>query len=158
MEKTGENAELKIWVDADACPRAVKDIIFKASLRLRVPLCLVANSYLALPSEPLFSSVQVQKGADIADMYIFENITAKDLVITADIPLAARVVEKGATAINPRGEVYTEENVSERLSMRDFMQGLRDNGVDTGGPKPFGPKDKERFANSIDRILTRMLR
>jgi len=158
MEKTVESAELKIWVDADACPRAVKDIIFKASLRLRVPLCLVANSYLILPSEPLFTSVQVQKGADIADMYIFDNITARDLVITADIPLAARVVEKGATAINPRGEVYTEENVSERLSMRDFMQSLRDNGVDTGGPKPFGPKDKERFANSIDRILTRMLR
>ncbi len=152
------SSELKIWVDSDACPRAVKDIIFRVSSRLQVPVCLVANNYMLVPTEPLITFVQVQKGSDIADMYIFENVTATDLVITADIPLAARVVEKGATAINPRGEVYTEANVGERLSMRDFMQVLRDKGVDTGGPPPFGPKDRERFANSIDRILTRMLR
>ncbi len=149
---------LKIWVDSDACPRVVKEIVFRVSRRLSVPVCMVANTYMTVPPSELITSIQVEKGADIADMYIFDNITATDLVITADIPLAARVVEKGATAINPRGEVYTEANVGERLSMRDFMQGLRDNGVDTGGPKPFGPKDRERFANSIDRILTRMMR
>jgi len=153
-----KGAELKIWVDSDACPRAVKDIIFRVSSRLGVPVCLVANVYMAVPPSQLITSIQVEKGADIADMYIFENVTETDLVITADIPLAARVVEKGATAINPRGEVYSEENVGERLSMRDFLQGLRDSGVETGGPKPFGPKDKERFANSIDRILTTMMR
>ncbi|MFQ5480855.1 MAG: YaiI/YqxD family protein [Thermodesulfobacteriota bacterium] len=153
-----KSSPLKIWVDSDACPRAVKDIVFRVSERLQVPVCLVANTFLAVPPGPLITSIQVEKGADIADMYIFDNVSVKDLVITADIPLAARVVEKGGTAINPRGEVYTEANVSERLSMRDFMQGLRDNGVDTGGPKPFGPKDRERFANSIDRILTRMMK
>jgi len=149
---------LKIWVDSDACPRVIKEIIFKISRRLDVPVCLVANSCMTTPPEPLITSIQVQKGSDIADMYIFDNIREKDLVITADIPLAAKVVEKGAVAINPRGEVYTEHNVGERLSMRDFMEGLRNNGVDTGGPKPFGQKDRERFANSIDRILTQMLR
>lgn len=152
-----KSSPLKIWVDSDACPRVVKEIVFKVSGRLQVPVCLVANTFLTVPPGPLISSIQVEKGSDFADMYIFENVTIKDLVITADIPLAARVVEKGGTAINPRGEVYTEANVGERLSMRDFMQGLRDNGVDTGGPKPFGPKDRERFANSIDRILTRMM-
>ncbi len=153
-----KNSQLKIWIDADACPRVVKEVIFKASFRLKVPVCLVANSYMAVPQEPLISLVQVEKGADIADLYIFDQVTVNDLVITADIPLAALVVEKGATAINPRGELYTEENVRERLSMRDFMQTLRDSGVDTGGPSPFGPKDKERFANSVDRILTRMMK
>lgn len=153
-----EGSQLKIWIDADACPRAVKEIIFKASFRLKVPVCLVANNYMAVPQVPLISFVKVEDGADIADLYIFGQVTANDLVITADIPLAALVVEKGATAINPRGELYTEENVRERLSMRDFMQTLRDSGVDTGGPPPFGPKDKERFANSVDRILTRMMK
>jgi len=153
-----DSSELKIWVDSDACPRGVKEIIFRVSNRLRVPVCLVANTFLTVPPSQLITSIKVEKGADIADMYIFDNVTEVDLVITADIPLAARVVEKGATAINPRGEVYTVENVSERLSMRDFMHTLRDNGVDTGGPKPFGPKDKERFANSIDGILTKMMR
>ena len=149
---------MKIWIDADACPRPVKETIFKASARLKIPVCLVANSYMAIPPNPLITSVQVEKGADIADFYIVENVAKDDLVITADIPLAALVVEKGATAINPRGELYTEENVRERLSMRDFMQGLRDNGVDTGGPAPFGPKDKERFTNSLNRLLSKMLK
>jgi len=121
-------------------------------------VCLVANSYMAVPMDALITSIQVDKGADIADFYIVENVTKNDLVITADIPLAALVVDKGATAINPRGELYTEENVRERLSMRDFMQGLRDSGVDTGGPAPLGVKDKERFANSFNRIITKMLK
>jgi hypothetical protein len=153
-----EREQLKIWIDADACPRAVKEIIFKASLRLNISVCLVANSYMTVPPGPLITFIQVGKGTDIADLYIFTQVNANDLVITADIPLAALVVEKGASAINPRGELYTEENARERLSMRDFMQNLRDNGVDTGGPPPFGPKDKERFANSIDRILAKLMK
>ncbi len=153
-----DDSQFKIWVDADACPRVIKDLIFKASFRLKVPVCLVANSSMAVPAGPLITFIQVEDGADVADLYIVDNITEKDLVITADIPLAVLVVEKGATAINPRGELYTEENARERLSMRDFMQNLRDSGIDTGGPAPFGPKDKERFANSINRLLTRMMK
>ncbi|RLA66961.1 MAG: YaiI/YqxD family protein [Epsilonproteobacteria bacterium] len=149
---------MKIWIDADACPKMVKEVIFKASFRLKVPVVLVANSYMAVPPGGLISSIQVEKGADIADFYIVENVSEKDLVITADIPLAALVVEKDATAINPRGELYTAENVRERLSMRDFMKDLRDSGVDTGGPQAFGLKDKERFANSLNRILTKMMK
>lgn len=118
---------------------------------------MVANSYMAVPRASLITFIRVEKGADIADLHIVENIAENDLVITADIPLAALVVEKGATALNPRGELYTEENTRELLSMRDFMKSLRDSGVDTGGPPPFGPKDKERFANSMNRILTRLL-
>ena len=153
-----ERAQLKIWIDADACPRAIKEIVFKASSRLEIPVCLVANAQMTIPPGPLITFIKVEKGADIADLYIFTQVTVNDLVITADIPLAAQVVAKGATAIDPRGELYTEENTGERLSMRNFMQSLRDNGVDTGGPPPFGPKDKERFANSIDRILALMTR
>ena len=118
---------------------------------------MVANSFMASPHS-LVSSVQVEKGADVADIYIANNVAQNDLVITADIPLAAQVVEKGATAIDPRGELYTEENVRERLSIRDFMQGLRDEGVDTGGPLALGPKDKERFANAFNRILTQIMK
>ena len=153
-----DNSKLKIWIDADACPRAVKDVVFKASYRLKIPVCLVANSYMVIPKGALFTFIKVEKGADVADLHIVENVSENDLVITADIPLAALIVEKGATAIDPRGELYTEENARERLSVRDFMQNLRDNGVDTGGPPPFGPKDKERFANSINTLLTRMLK
>ena len=147
-----------MWIDADACPKMIKEVIFKASFRLRLPVCLVANSYTAVPKDPLITSVQVEKGADIADFYIVEHLTKSDLVITADIPLAALVVEKSATAIHPRGQLYTAENVRERLSMRNFMQDLRNTGVDTGGPPPLGPKDKERFANSFNRILTKMMK
>ena len=153
-----EREQPKIWIDADACPRAVKEIVYKASFRLKIPVCLVANSCMTVPQGPLITFIQVEKGADIADLYISNQVTVNDLVITADIPLAALVVEKGATAINPRGELYTEENTGERLSMRDFMQSLRDSGVDTGGPPPFGPKDKERFANSIDRVLALLMK
>ncbi len=150
--------EIKVWIDADACPRAVKEIIFRVSDRLRLSVLLVANSYMAVPSGPLISFVRVGAGADVADAYIVDNISENDIVITADIPLAALVVEKNVIAINPRGELYSEENIRERLSVRDFMAGLRDSGVDTGGPAPFGPKDKERFANSINRLLTGMMK
>ena len=153
-----EKKEFKIWVDADACPKVVKELIFKASFRLDIPVCLVANSYMNFPQGGKISSIQVDQGADVADFYIVEHVCENDLVITADIPLASLVVEKKAIAINPRGEAYTEENISERLSVRDFMQDLRDSGVDTGGPAPFGPKDKESFANSLNRLLTKMVK
>jgi len=150
--------ELKIWIDADACPKPVKEITFKASFRLQIPVCLVANTYLETPSNSLITSVQVKKGADIADFYIVENVIKNDLVITADIPLAALIVNKEAIAINPRGMLYTKENVREQLSMRNFMQNLRDSGVETKGPPPFGTKDKELFANSLNRLLTKMMK
>jgi uncharacterized protein len=151
---------LKIWVDADACPRPVKEMVYKASSRLKVPVCLVANSYMQPPRGfPYVSAVQVERGPDVADEHIVDQVQPEDMVITADIPLAALVVQKGAVGLNPRGELYTEENVRERLSMRDFMMGLRETGVlEGGGPPPFGPKDKSRFASSFDATLTRMLR
>ncbi len=150
--------KFKIWIDADACPKVVKEIVFKASYRIQIPVCLVANSYIAVPPDSLITSIQVDQGADVADTYIVDNCEENDLIITADIPLAAFVVEKGATAINPRGELYTEENVRERLSMRDFMQELRDGGLNTGGPPPFGEKDKAGFANSFNKIVTQKLK
>lgn len=149
---------MKIWIDADACPKMVKEIVYKTSSRLSIKVCLVANSYLKIPHSPLVSFIQVDQGADVADFYIAEHVESIDLVITADIPLAALIIEKGAIAINPRGEIYTVDNMSERLSVRNFMQDLRDGGVDTGGPPPIGPKDKENFANSLNNILTKMLK
>lgn len=131
-------------------------MIFKTSFRLKIEVCLVANSSMFVPPSPLISLIQVEQGDEVADSYIVENSAVGDLVITADIPLASLVVEKGITAINPRGELYTEENISERLSVRDFMQELRNSGVDTGGPAPFGAKDKERFTNSLNKILVKM--
>jgi uncharacterized protein YaiI (UPF0178 family) len=147
---------MKIWIDADACPKMVKELVYKTSARLNIAVCLVANSYLSIPHSPNIRLVQVDQGADVADQYIVDHVEEIDLVITADIPLAALVIEKNAVAINPRGEVYTEDNMSERLSVRNFMQDLRDSGVDTGGPPPLGPKDKEKFANSLNNILTKM--
>ena len=145
---------MKIWVDADGCPRAVKEIVFRASQRRQVPAVLVANRPLATPPSKWITSIVVKAGLDVADDWIAEHVAPEDIVITADIPLAARVVEKGATGINPRGEVYTEDNVRSRLSVRDFMHELRESGIETGGAPPFGPKDKQRFANSLDRSLT----
>lgn len=147
---------MKIWIDADACPKIIKEVIFKVSERLQIPVILVANSQMYIPHTPLISLVRVEQGADVADQYIVQHVQADDLVITADIPLAAFVVEKTAIAIDPRGELYTEENVQERLSVRDYMKELRDSGLDTGGPKSFGPKDKENFTNSLNRILTKL--
>lgn len=149
---------MKIWIDADACPKVIKEIVFKTSHRLQVPVCLVANSYMSVPHSPLVTLIHVEQGDDVADKYIADNVSIGDLVITADIPLAAIVVEKGVLAINPRGELYSEENIGERLSMRDFMKNLRDGGLDTGGPAPFGPKDKERFANSLNRIMAKVVK
>ncbi len=149
---------MKLWIDADACPKIVKEVVYKASGRLKFEVCLVANNFLSVPTSPLISFVQVEQGADVADFYIAEHVTKDDIVITADIPLADLIVKKDAIAINPRGEIYTEENISEILSMRDFMQGLRDSGMDTGGPPPLGPKDKEKFANALEKILVQKLK
>ncbi len=143
----------KIWIDADACPKAIKEILFKTSARLKIELTLVANSYQAIPHSPLISLTIVGKKLDEADQYIVDHVGPGQLVITADIPLAAKVVEKEAFALNPRGEVYNEENIGEILSMRDFMKDLRDSGAITGGPSQFGPKDVEHFANSLNKLF-----
>ncbi len=149
---------MKIWIDADACPRVVKEIVFRASERLQITVCLVANQGLGKHNSRLVQSVVVPGGLDVADDYIADHAAAEDLVITADIPLAARIVRKGAVALDPRGELYTEENMGERLSVRDLLQGLREEGLVQGGPAPFNPQDKQRFAAALDRTLTRLLR
>lgn len=149
---------MKIWVDADACPRVIKEIIFRASERLELPVCLVANSGLSKHHSRLIDSVVVAEGFDAADDYIVQQATSRDLVITADIPLAARIVEKGGIALDPRGEPYDEENVGERLAMRDMMQELRGAGMLQGGPGPFSTTDRRRFASALDSLLTRMIR
>lgn len=146
-----------IWIDADACPKVIKEVLYKTSARQGLEVILVANSSMFIPQSPLIKLIVVSAGADVADSYIVEHVKENDIVITADIPLAAFVVEKKAIGLNVRGELYTEENVRERLNMRDFMKELRDSGVTTGGPDAFGPKDKERFANSINRILDKQL-
>ncbi len=144
----------KIWIDADACPKAVKETVFKASARLNLPVVLVANSYQAIPHSDLVRLIIVDRGDDVADQYIVDHVEKNDLVITADIPLAARIVEKEAVAINPRGEIYTEENIGEILSMRNFMKELRDGGSITGGPSAFSARDVQEFANSLNKLLS----
>lgn len=146
---------MKIYVDADACPQAAKKILFKAAIRTNHHLILVANQSLFVPRDPLIKVVRVMSGADIADNYIAEHVEIDDLVITADIPLADRVIDRHAVALNPRGEFYTKENIKERLSMRDFMHDLRSSGIDTGGPKPLNQKDIAIFANALDKYLTK---
>lgn len=149
---------MKIWIDADACPRVIKEIVFRASERLELPVILVANQGLAKHHSRLITSVVVPEGLDAADDYIAEQSAASDLVITADIPLAARIVAKGGVGLDPRGELYTEENVGERLSIRDMMQELRGAGMIQGGPGAFSNTDRQRFASSLDSTLTRMIR
>ncbi len=146
---------MNIWVDADACPRAVKDVIYRAARRTEVMTTLVANQMLMTPPSPFIKAVQVGAGMDVADSEIIARLSAGDLVITADIPLAALVVEKDALALNPRGEWYTRENVRSLLSMRNFMQELRDTGTQTGGPAALSVKDVQNFANALDRWLAR---
>lgn len=149
---------MKIWIDADSCPRIIKKIVFRASERLEVPVCLVANKDLSKACSRLVTSVLVGEGFDVADDYIARHALPDDLVITADIPLAARIVAGGGVALDPRGDLYTEENVGERLSMRDLMQELRLDGVVHGGPAQFGLTDRQRFASALDRLLTRMMK
>jgi uncharacterized protein YaiI (UPF0178 family) len=145
---------MTIWIDADAAPRDVKDIILRAAKRLEIPTVLVANQRLSVPlNNPQVSTVWVQGGPDVADRYIAEHGAEGDVAITADIPLAAILVQKGLIVLDPRGEQYSAENVQERLSIRDFMDSLRGSGVETGGSKPFGAKDKQAFAAALDRVL-----
>lgn len=146
---------MKIWVDADACPTAIREILYKASERTQIELILVANSSLSIPRSSSISSVRVGAGLDVADAQIVSEMAKGDLVITADIPLAALVVEKGGLAINPRGELYSAEDIGARLSARDFMTDLRDSGIQTGGPPPLKASDRQRFSNQLDRLLTR---
>jgi uncharacterized protein YaiI (UPF0178 family) len=144
---------VQIWIDADACPNVIKDILFRAAERKQIPVILVANRLIAAPPSPFIKAVQVANGFDVADNYIVQQCTANDLVITADIPLAAEVVAKQAYALNPRGELYTHENIREHLAMRDFMTELRDTGQTSGGPSAFGQRDKQAFANALDKFL-----
>ncbi len=150
---------MKLWIDADAAPRDVKEIVFRAARRLRIETILVANQRLSTPLDhPFVAAVRVEGGPDVADRYIADQAEPGDVAVTADIPLAANLVEKGVTVLDPRGEEYTEENVGERLAVRDFMDGLRGAGVETSGPRPYGPKDRQAFAAALDRVLTRRLR
>jgi len=146
---------MHIWVDADACPRVIKEILYRAADRRQVPLTLVANQPLSVPPSRHIRTVQVAAGFDVADKHIAAQVATGDLVITADIPLAAEVVEKGAQALDPRGELYTTENIRQRLNMRDFMDTLRASGVDTGGPASLSQAERQAFANHLDRILTK---
>lgn len=148
----------KIWVDADACPKVVKDILFRASERVGVEVTLVANQPMATPRSSLVTSIQVAQGFDVADNLIVQKVAEGDLVITGDIPLAAEVVEKNALAMSARGEVYSKETIRQRLSMRDFMETLRNSGVDTGGPKAMNQNDRQSFANELDRWLVKAKR
>jgi len=146
-----------VWIDADACPRAVKEILFRAASRRKVMTWLVANHSMRTPNSMYVQSVQVPMGFDVADNHILQNAKSRDIVISADIPLAAELVNKGIVVINHRGQLYTEENIQERLSVRNFMQDLRDTGVQTGGPRSFSEVDKRNFASTFDRELTRKL-
>ncbi len=146
---------MKIWVDADACPGVIKDILFRAANRTGTLLTLVANQPIQVPASAFVRTIQVGSGFDVADNEIVKRLEPGDLVITADIPLAAEVIEKGGHALNPRGELYTVENIRARLNMRDFMDTLRASGVNTGGPAAIGQRDRQEFANSLDRFLAR---
>jgi uncharacterized protein YaiI (UPF0178 family) len=146
---------MHIWVDADACPAAIKDILFRVADRLHLPLTLVANRLLRVPPSPHIRALQVPMGFDVADRHIAEVAAEGDLVITADIPLAAALVEKGVMVLNPRGELYSAENIRERLAMRDFMEGMRGAGVDMGGPAALSQADRQAFARQLDRLLAR---
>lgn len=146
---------MQIWVDADACPRVIKEIIFRAARRAGVKTTLVANQEMSIPASPYLDAVIVKAGLDVADTYIVQHLEPKDLVVTADIPLAAEAIAQGAYALNPRGEFYDEVNIRQRLSMRNFLDELRNSGVETGGPPPFNQRDREAFANQLDRFLAK---
>jgi uncharacterized protein YaiI (UPF0178 family) len=147
---------MKIWVDADACPVVARDILFRAAARTGVHLTLVANQSLTAPASKNISTLQVPRGFDVADDEIVKRLSAGDLVITSDIPLAAEVIEKGGYALSPRGEMHTRENIGAKLNMRDFMDTIRSSGVEMGGgPSVYGQRDKQAFANNLDRFLTK---
>jgi len=149
---------MKIWVDADACPVVIKEILFRAAARTKIQVTLVANQYIRIPKSPYIKFIQVASGFDVADNEIIKQLEKNDLVITADIPLADEVIEKGGLAINPRGELYTKENIKARLNMRDFMETMRSSGINTGGPPPLNQSDRQNFANQLDRLLAKNLK
>lgn len=150
---------VKIWLDADACPKPVREIVFRASERLGVPVCLVANSPVPAPESPLIEKVTVPPGVDEADEYIAHAAAPEDIVVTADIPLAAAVVRKGAVAIDIRGQLYSAANVGDRLALRNLLSDLRStDAMQGGGPPPYSPTDRQRFASALDRTLTRILK
>lgn len=145
---------MHIWIDADACPNPIKEIIYRAADRKQLYVTLVANQWLKIPSSPFIKMQQVEKGFDIADNVIVQQVTADDLVITSDIPLTADVLNKQAHVLTPRGERYTLDTIKERLVMRDFMETMRATGVQSGGPAPFSAKDREQFANQLDKLIS----
>ncbi|MFV9614544.1 MAG: YaiI/YqxD family protein [Gammaproteobacteria bacterium] len=149
---------MKIWVDADACPVVIKDILFRAAERTRVQLTLVANQPISIAKSRFINFIQVTQGFDVADNEIVKRLDSGDLVITSDIPLAADAIEKGATALSPRGELYTANNIKARLNMRDFMESLRSSGVNTGGPPTLSHSDRKSFADQLDKILNRQVK
>ena len=145
---------MHIWVDADACPKVIKDLLYRAANRWGISLTLVANQPLRIPPSPHIQVLQVPAGFDVADHTIAQHVREGDLVVTADIPLAAQVIAKGGQALNPRGTLYTRENMPEHLTIRHVMDELRQSGVDTKGPSPFSPRDRQAFANHLHRVLT----
>ncbi|MGF1689740.1 YaiI/YqxD family protein [Photobacterium kagoshimensis] len=146
---------MKIWVDADACPNVIKEILFRVANRVGVSVTLVANHHVRVPPSPHIRSLQVESGFDVADDFIVQQVEAGDLVITADIPLADEVITKDGHALNPRGELYTKETIKQRLQMRDFMDTMRSSGVQTGGPPPLSQSDRQNFANKLDTFVAK---
>lgn len=146
---------MKIWVDADACPVVIKDILFRAAERTKTHLTLVANQFIRTPPSPYLKAIQVSSGFDVADNEIVQRAEKDDLVITSDIPLAAEVIEKGCQALSPRGELFTKDNIRGRLNIRDFMDTMRSSGIHAGGPPPLSQSDRMNFANHLDRILAK---
>ncbi len=146
---------MEIWVDADACPVVIKEILFRAAERTKVQVTLVANQSLRIPPSPFVKFLRVSSGFDVADNEIVKRVNAGDLVVTSDIPLAAEVIEKGGCALSVRGELYTDDNIRDRLNMRDFMDTLRGSGIDTGGPAVLNKSDRQSFANKLDQFLTK---
>jgi uncharacterized protein YaiI (UPF0178 family) len=149
---------MKIWVDADACPYEIKQVIIRTARRLKIPAVFVANKHIGVPDSAYVSTVRVGMGPEVADAYIAQHGEPCDFAVTQDIPLASALVPKGVTVINPRGELYTEENIRERLSIRNFMQDLREAGSITPGPKEFGQREKQRFSDTFDRELTKCMK
>ena len=146
---------MQIWVDADACPVVIKEILYKTAIRCSIEVTLVANQFLQIPSSRYLRAIQVGSGFDVADNEIITRMASQDLVITSDIPLAAEVIENGGIALSPRGELYTKENIRASLNMRDFMDSLRGSGIETGGPPSFTKSDRKAFADQLDRYLNR---
>jgi uncharacterized protein YaiI (UPF0178 family) len=156
--KESATLSMTLWIDADACPRILREVIFRAADRHRLPTIFVANQPVGITPSTLIRSIQVSGGADMADQEIVSRMKAGDLVMTQDIPLAAQVIEKGGTALHPRGEVFTTENVRARLHLRDFMDSLRGAGVQTGGPPPLNDRDKKQFADGLEKTIVRLKR